>query len=439
MSQQITHARLGTPVVSTVLASVCLALTLVIAGCSGGGGQSFFMVNKNTQAIQRDTIDRAGSRSFLQNPQDSTNGIVKMATVEPIPLVEVTLETGGDSLSPFDKPRKLMVPQGFSISVYARDLSRPRELALRDDGTLFVTDFDGRVLAITPDRKTHVIATDLRSPHGLEILNGALYYTDETRLFRFDFSSPTSVTGNSTLLSDKLPGGGLNYTRTIRWVPSDKRFYISVGSTQNKRVEDDNQHATLLRIGEAGGTPDAATRGGLRNVVGMDVHPETGELWGIDNGTELLSPLLPPTEVNILKIGKHYGWPFYYSKNFRDPDYADATTANNPRLPATPTPPIIELEGHVEALGMRFYPGTTFGPDWKNAMVIAYHDNCRVVRVRANGDGSNARQADVITGFLAPGDRQPWGRPAGIAIAKDGSVLYVSDDRTGAIYKVSKR
>lgn len=420
------------------IASTALLISAVVAGCSGGGGQNFFLVNKNTQAIWRDTITPAGTRSFLQNPQDSVHGIIRLAPVESLGLQPVTVQTNGYALPPFDVPRTLMAPAGFSVSLYATGLNRPRELALREDGTLFVTDFDGSIVAIKPDGSKQTIASDLKSPHGLEFVNNVLFYTDEFRFFRYDFTSPTAVTGTSKLLSQQLPGGAQHFTRTIRWVPNDKRFYIAIGSTHNKNVEDDNQHATLLRISEAGGNPDAATRGGLRNVVGMDVHPETGELWGLDNGTDHLSQVLPPTEVNILKIGKHYGWPFFYSQNFRDPDYKDATTATYSRFPQNPTPPVIELESHVDALGMRFYTGTAFGADWKNSMIIAYHEKPKVVRVRANNDGSNARQADFLTGFEIAGEKLPWGRPAGIAISRDGRTVFVSDDRSGVIYKVTK-
>lgn len=417
------------------IGAIALA-ALLVEGC--GGAASFFYLNKNTQAIRRDTITGSGVRSTLVNPQDSVNGIIKLAPVEIIPLQQVTLGTNGVTTPPFNTPKTMMLPAGFSISIYKAGLGRPRDLALRDDGTLFYSEFDGKVVAISPDGSSRVLAEGLKSPHGLELHNGALYYTDETRLFRYDFSSPTSATGTATMLSDKLPVGGTHYTRSIRWVPADKRFYISVGSTRNKSIEDDNSHGNVLRLPESGaGAPDAATRGGLRDVVAMDVHPESGELWGIDNGTELLSPLLPPTEINIIKVGKHYGWPFFYSQNFRDPDYLGDEIKSSPRYSANPVGPIIELEAHADVFGGRFYNETAFGPDWKNTMIIAYHNIPKIVRLRANADGSNARQADFITGFEDPAEGV-WGRPVSIAISRDGRTMYISDDRAGAIYKVVK-
>jgi|GEM_PF-1807334 len=417
-----------------VILTAATLVPLLMAGC--GGASSLFYVNKNTQAIRRDTITAAGVTTFVQNPQDAVHGTVTLAPVEMTPLQPVTLPVDA-AKSPFDKPRTLMVPAGFTVDLFATDLGRPRDLALREDGTLFVSDFDGRVIAIAPGGARTVIAQDLRSPHGLELHNGALYYTDETRIFRYDFSSPTAVTGSATLLTDKLPPGSLHYTRSIRWVPKDKRFYIAIGSTGNKSIEDNNAYGNVLRMGESGGVLDAAARGGLRDVVAMDVHPETGELWMIDNGTALLSAELATTEVNILKVGTHYGWPFFYSQNFPDPDYMEEDAKKLPRYPSNPVGPVIELEGHVDAYGMRFYHDGPFGPDWHNAMIITYNNNPKVIRLRADADGSNARQTDFITGFVdETGD--VWGRPVGVAIARDGSAVYISDSRSGAIYRVSK-
>jgi len=389
---------------------------------------------KDMQAIRRDTINAGTATSFLQNPQDSVNGVIRLAPVESLNLQPVTLAVSGTPSDLFAEPKTVYLPAGFGASLYASGLNRPRDLALREDGTLFYSDYDGAIVAIAPDGTRTQIAQGLRSPHGIELHNGALYYTDEHHVYRFDFSSPTSVTGKQTELTARLPSGGYNYTRTIRWSPTDKRFYIAVGSTSNNSVEDDNAHATVMRMAEQGGNPDVAIRGGLRNTVAMDIHPESGELWGIDNGTEGLAAELPPEEVNIIKLNKHYGWPYFYSQNFRDPRYAEQTD-----LPKNTTPPVIELQAHAEALDMQFYTGGALGAEWNNAMLVTLHgaDAPRVIRLKASADGSNARQADFMTGFRTDAGKL-WGQPVGIAISKDGRTMYISDDKAGAIYKVVK-
>jgi glucose/arabinose dehydrogenase len=441
-----TIMRHSLPRISTA-ATLCIAAfaATFLAGCPSAN--QLLYTNKDMQSIQRDTVLPSGQiKTEIQTPpENAAPGVIKLAPIESLNLQPVTLQVEpGITSSPFTEPKTLNVPPGFSASLYAWDLGQPRDLVLRDDGTLFYSNIDaGEIVAIAPDKTKTVIARDLRSPHGMEWHNGALYYTDETHVYRFDFDSPTAVTGKSTMISDKVPIGGFNYTRTIRWSPADKRFYISVGSTTNKNIEDDTEHGAVLKMDEKGGLPTVSMRG-LRDAVGLDIHPETGELWGVDAGTQLLAEQLPPTEINILKVGKHYGWPYYYSQNFRDPYYTGPDTTEYPVNAKKPAvTPIIELQAHLEPKDLQFYPYSAFGADWKNSMLITAHGESslnqgfKVIRVRANADGSNARVADVVTGFSTP-DGGTWGTPVAIAFSRDGKSIFISDDRAGAIYKIFK-
>ncbi len=434
----------------TCARSLGYLLLLVICapiGIGCAGAENLFYTNQGKQAIRRDTVTGSGMRSFLQNPQDSVNGIIRLTPVESLDLREVTVSVPDDlNMPPFDKPRTLMVPPGFTVSIQAHGLGHPRDLVLREDGTIFYSEIlSGEVVALSPDGTKTVIASGLDSPHGLDFYDGALYYTDETRVFRFNFSSPTAVTGSSTLLTDRIPTGGLHYTRAVRVLPSDKQVYISVGSTSDHSPEDDNSHAVILRMkNEPGEFPATAIRG-LRSTVGMDVHPETGELWGADNGTDDISVDVPSEEINILKIGRHYGWPYSYSQNFTDVRYRP-DSAKYAKVTGKVTPPVAELQAHFEVLDLEFYPGTALGADWKNAMLLTCHgekdffvkpEGMRILRVRANSDGTNARQADFVTGFKTD-TGEIWGRPVGIVITGDGKTFFVSDDLNGVIYRISK-
>lgn len=440
MSQRYQFSRHLLPTFLALI--VCVPL---IEGC--GGVQSIFYYNQQMPAIRRDTIVGGATKSVLQNPNDSINGIVRLTPVEPMDLQPVTVEVPSElKTAPFDQPRTLNVPPGFTVGIYAHDLGHPQDLVLRGDGTIFYTDIlAGEVVAIGADRTKTVIASGLSSPFGMDLHNGALYYTDEHHVFRYDFSSPNAVTGNSTMLTDKIPDGGTNYTRTIRWVPSDSRFYISVGSTSDHTPEDDNSHAVILRIkDEAEDLPVTAIRG-VRNTVAMEVHPETGDLWGIDNGTDDLSPDVPPDEINILKVGRHYGWPYLYGDNLWDPRYVDDSTKYR-RTMGQAIAATIQLQAHFEPIDMEFYTSSALGPDWKNSLIVTCHgekeffvkpEGLRLLRIRANSDGSNARQADFVTGFRdSNGD--VWSRPTGLAISKDGKTFFVSDDQNGIIYRISK-
>ena len=415
------------------------ASAATIGGCSST--KALFFANKNMQAIQRDTVAADGTvRSTVQDPQHAVNGTIRLAAVESLGLVPVTLEVpSGELPATFSIARTLNVPPGFRVALHAYDLGSVRDIAVREDGTIFFSISQaGQIVAMPPNGERTVIASGLKSPHGLELHKGALYYTDETRVFRYDFASPTSTAGTSVVLTERLPVAGMHYHRTIRWMPNDRKFYIAIGSVDNATVPDNPETGTIMRMSETGGKPDVAARG-LRNVVGLDVHPVTGELWGVDEGTDWLAEDLPPEEINIIKTGRHYGWPYFYSRNFRDPGFMEADTAGYPKG----EPSVIDLQAHSTPGDMMFYRSSALGADWQNSMLITYHGSTdraiptgfKVVRVRADANGANAREADFITGFLAA-DGEQWGRPVGIAVGPDETTFYITDDRAGAIYRV---
>lgn len=434
----------------TAFFSSAAALSVIWFGC-GGHFASVFYNQKNPQAIQRDTILPSGeTRSTVQFPELKGNGVIKLAAVEFLKGMDSISVTIPPELAAkggtFSTPRNLYAPSGFRAEVYAWDLGDAQDVVVREDGTLFVSDMQGgRILAVGPGGKTTVIASGLKSPYGMDMVEGALYYTDETKVFRYDFASPTSTDGKSVMLTDQLPKGGDFYTRTIRYVPSSSRFYISIGATDGNGEERDKEHATVFSMPKEGGRPSRASFGGLRNTVGMDVRPETGELWGVEAGMDDLNEQLAPAEINVIKIGKNYGHPYYYSQNFRNPKFPDVSPA---MLPKDPVPPIVELQAYSEPTDLQFYTSDAMGSDWKNAMLIVYkgytlgavsrpaelRTGFKVVRVRSGQDGSNARQADFISGWLNS-QNDFWGQPVGVAVAAGGKTFYVSDAKNGVIYK----
>jgi glucose/arabinose dehydrogenase len=421
------------------VAFAALAVATGVIGCSST--KSLFFVNRNLQAIQRDTVDAAGVvHTTIQDPQNAVNGTIRLPAVESLGLVPVTVEVpAGELPKPFDVPHTLNVPPGYKVALHAYGLGDPRDIVVREDGTVFYSDAKGgEIDAISPSGERTTIASGLRSPYGMELHNGALYYTDETHVYRYDFTTPTSSSGTSTMISDRIPTAGMHYLRTIRWVPNDRKFYIAVGSVDNKNVPDNPETGTVMRMAETGGKPDVAVRG-VRNTMGLDVHPVTGELWGVDEGTDWLGMDVPPEELNILRTGRHYGWPYFYGKNFRDPDYMGADTSRSPKA----EPSTIDLQAHSNPQDLMFYRSNALGADWENSMLITFHGSVdreqptgfKVVRVRSDANGANARQADFVTGWLVDGGMS-WGQPVGITVAADGTTFYVTDDKAGAIYRI---
>jgi glucose/arabinose dehydrogenase len=178
---------------------------------------------------------------------------------------------------------------------------------------------------------------------------------------------------------------------------------------------------------------------GLRNSVGLAIHPVTGELWGVDNGRDNLGDDLPPDEVNIIRESGFYGWPYAYADKVPDPEYDNQARA------AASLSPVIQLQAHSAPLGLCFYSGNGFGPAYAGNLFVTFHGSWnrsqptgyKVVRFTMSGDlfATPGPQEDFITGWLTP--EGAVGRPVAIIQGGDGA-LYISDDKLGAVYRVSR-
>ncbi|MGE3800201.1 MAG: hypothetical protein AB7H80_04210, partial [Candidatus Kapaibacterium sp.] len=184
-------------------------LGMTLSSC-GARFASIFYEQKNPQALQRDTVLTSGDiRSWIDYADFKGNGIIKLATVEKLPSMDsVSITIPAEvrtTVGAFEVDRKLYMPTGFKAEVYAWGLGNASDVIVRDDGTLFISDQSGRILAVTGSGQVTEIARGLKSPHGLEMVNGSLYYVDERHVYRFDFNSPTSIEGTQTELTDQLP------------------------------------------------------------------------------------------------------------------------------------------------------------------------------------------------------------------------------------------
>ena len=240
---------------------------------------------------------------------------------------------------------------------------------------------------------------------------------------------------------DGLPDGGQHPNRTIAFGADG--LYISVGSSCNACRETNPEHATLLRFPPEGGKR-AIFAHGLRNTIGFDWHPVTGELWGMDHGSDWRGDDEPPEELNHLQEGKDYGWPFCYANRNVDrhlvtapegkskEDYCSATQA-----------PALTYQAHGAPIAMIFYRGSQLPADYRGDAFVAMHGSWNrkvpsgynVVRVRFK-NRRPVQFEEFLTGFLARDGESYIGRPAGLAMAADGALL-VSDDANGVIYRIS--
>ncbi len=339
----------------------------------------------------------------------------------------------------------LTIPDGFRIQTYASNLGNVRMLTFDPAGVLTATlTSDGEVISL-PDRdgngqadRVDVVLTGLNEPHGLAFHAGYLYLAENDKVSRFSYagnpSAPPTI-GAGQKLAD-LPSDGEHFTRSLIF-GADGAMYIAAGSSSNLDQETDDRRAAVMRFHDDGSGMTIFARG-LRNTVGLTWHPITQELWGVDNGRDNLGDDLPPDEVNIIRQGGDYGWPYAYDDKVPDPAYNDTARA------AVTLPPVIEIQAHSAPLGLCFYTGNGFGPGYANNLFVTYHGSWnrsvptgyKVVRYEMTGPTyqTPGPAIDFITGWLTPAGA--LGRPVAVIQGGDGA-LYISDDKSGAIYKVS--
>jgi len=346
---------------------------------------------------------------------------------------------GGRSL-PLETIR---LPEGFSIALYADDVPGARSLALAPGGTLFVGSRDqGRVYAVVDaDRdhraeRVHVIAEGLSSPNGVALRDGALYVAEIHRVLRFDaIEERLTEPPEPAVVTDRLPTERHHGWKFIAFGP-DGLLYVPVGAPCNICDSEDPVFASITRMKPDGSDPEVYAHG-VRNTVGFDWHPETGELWFTDNGRDRMGDDVPPDELNVAtEPGQHFGYPHCHGDGIPDPELGEGEDCSRYRAPA------IELGPHVAALGMRFYTGTMFPAEYRGRIFIAEHGSWnrsapigyRVMQVRLEG-GRAVAYEPFAEGWLGD-DGEAWGRPVDVLAMPDGALL-VSDDKAGAVYRIA--
>lgn len=343
-----------------------------------------------------------------------------------------------------DAARALKAPQGFSADVFAMGITGARMLAVADDGTVYVTRPDsGEVVLLRTDAtgtaQPAPAAAGMPGVHGI-VLHGRQVYLATTKDISVADVNSDGTFGDRRVIIGNLPDGGQHARRTIGIGP-DGMLYISVGSDCNACAEPDGEHATILRAPLTGGAREVFAKG-LRNTIGFDWDPNSHELWGMDNGIDYVGDNDPPEELNRLMEGGDYGWPFRFGNN-RVNRLFDRSKVSPAEFEKQTSAPFLTYDAHSAPIAMVFYTGTQFPADYRGSAFVALHGSWnrenptgyKVVRVVFR-DGRPERFEDFLTGFLVDNGKAQIGRPAGLAIAKDGALL-VSDDANGVIYRVS--
>jgi glucose/arabinose dehydrogenase len=336
----------------------------------------------------------------------------------------------------------ITLPPGFRIAVYAADVPNARQMALGPAGIVFVgSRSEGKVYAVVDkdgDQRAddvHVLAAGLKQPSGVAFRDGVLYAAEINRVLRFrdpvrDLRQPP----RAEVVTDAYPSDTHHGWKFIAF-GRDGKLYVPVGAPCNVCEPPGPLHASITRLDPAGGAPEVVARG-VRNSVGFDFHPATGELWFTDNGRDWLGDDQPPDELNRLaRPGQHFGFPSCHGDGLRDPEFNKGRGCQEFIAPARLLGP------HVAALGMRFYSGGMFPEKYRGGAFIAEHGSWnrstptgyRVTFVGIDG-GRAISYEPFAEGWLKGGTA--GGRPADVLVMRDGALL-VSDDKAGRIFRIS--
>jgi Raf kinase inhibitor-like YbhB/YbcL family protein len=341
---------------------------------------------------------------------------------------------------------QIQAPPGFKVTLFAHGLKNARIIAVAPNGDIYVSRRDqGDVVLLKMNAKgeeegSPLIVANRSGAHGLAIRDNKLYLATVKQLFVADIK-PDGRLGPLTLLIKDLADAGQHADRTIAFGP-DGQLYISVGATCNACNEDNPENATMLRA-----TPDGKTRRifatGLRNTIGFDWNPTTGELWGLDNGIDFLGDDSQPEELNKIEFGKQYGWPHIYGAGDINPQSTPPGGITKEEWKARSTPRVLGYTAHAAPMQLVFYKAHAFPSEyvgdafatmrgsWNRATASGYE----IVRIHfVNGQPQSFQP--FVRGFLTDGGTTHIARPMGLAVAKDGSLL-MADDANGGIFRVA--
>jgi glucose/arabinose dehydrogenase len=345
---------------------------------------------------------------------------------------------------------KLRLPPGFKVEIWSTGTPGIRAISRGESGKVYGgTRGLGRVYEITDNgstRTSRVVVDKLKQP-AATLHNGNLYVMAIDKVLRYDgIEKNPNVAPVDLTAAFKLPPLEHHNWKYIRFGP-DGKLYVPFGAPCNICTLPSDEYAQIRRY-NADGSGMEVIATGVRNTVGFDFHPVTGELWFTDHGRDWMGDDGPEDELNRLaapswwKFGMggtpFFGFPYCHAKGIADPDVKKANPCEGVNLPVTTMGP------HAAAMGAHFYTGNMFPPVFKNALFVARKGSWNrstkfgfdVVTVTANADGSGATVNPFMTGFADPAANTFWGRPAYIMQMPDGALL-VADEQTGSIYRVS--
>jgi len=335
----------------------------------------------------------------------------------------------------------LELPPGFKAEIYADGVENARQLVRGDKGTVFAgSRRAGKLWALTDANgdqraeQVRLIANKLEMPSGIEFRDGALYVAAVGRILRYDnIESLLDTPPEPVVVTDALPDKTYHGWKYLRFGPDDK-LYVPVGVPCNNCEE--AGFGEIRRMNADGSGMETFAKG-VRHSVGLTFHPETGHLWFTENGKDLMGDDIPADELNHApQAGMHFGAPYCHQGDLLDNEFGHGKSCDDY------TPPTAKLVAHGAALGLAFYTGAMFPPEYKNRLFIVQHGSWdraqkvgyQILALEVLPDGKVVNETIFASGWKQ--GEEVLGRPSDVLVMPDGALL-VADDRANVIYRIS--
>ena len=400
-----------------------------------------------------------GDQSAFSDFRAERPGVIHRITAADLPAPFATTSVSNPPKA-VPRPQGAM-PQalpGYSVTLFAEGLENPRLMRTAPNGDIFVAESrPGRIKVVRgrdasgKAQTVEVFASGLSRPFGIAFYPPGpspthVYVGNTDSVVRFPYQvgdlKARGAAEMITAVPTSTPPGRGHWSRDVVFSRDGQKMYVSVGSLTN--VDDDEMNpaerdrATVLEF-----NPDGSGRrvyaSGIRNAVGLAVHPQTGQIWVSVNERDALGDNLVPDYISHIEDGAFYGWPWFYIGTHQDPRHE----GKHPELKSKVKVPDLLLQPHSASLELLFYTGTQFAAEHRGSIFAAEHGSWnksqrtgyKVIRAPLKNGAPTGEYEDFLTGFVVDAG-QVWGRPVGVAMASDGALL-VSDDGSNSIWRVS--
>jgi glucose/arabinose dehydrogenase len=422
----------------------------IMLGAAIGLAILIFGAGATTRAA--DTI-LTGKDAFGDYTKDAP-GVWRKITVADLPAPFASESVGNPSKIATRPDGALpKVPAGFTVSAFADGLKQPRQMTVAPNGDIFLSKSGaGRVHVIRAGAgagkavSDDVFAEVAERPYGIAFYPPGpnpewVYVASMNQVVRFPYRvGDTKARGPAQMIVADLPGR-IHWTRDVLITPDGKHLLLAIGSSSN--IQDNGPAAEQFRANILEFNPDGSGRrvyaSGTRNPVTIAFNPVNGELWTSVNERDLMGDNLPPDYVTHVQEGKFYGWPYFYIGGHPDP----RVKGEPPVAAGQVVVPDVLIQPHSAPLGIAFYTGQQFPAEFRNDLFVAVHGSWnravrtgyKLIRVKLKDGRATGEYEDFMTGFVTR-DGEVWGRPVGVAMAQDGSLL-MSDDGSGTVWRIA--